>query len=85
MLFMKGSPEAPFCGFSKKMVAILQKYDGLKYGHFDILQDSEVREGLKEYSKWQTYPQLYVGGKLVGGIDIVQEMEENAELEDVLL
>lgn len=85
VLFMKGSPDSPFCGFSKRMVALLQNYDNVKFDHFDILSDSEIREGLKVYSKWPTYPQLYVNGKLVGGIDIVQELHEGGELEDTLL
>lgn len=84
MLFMKGSPESPFCGFSKRMVAVLAKYDGVEYSHFDILQDDEVREGLKKKSKWPTYPQLYIDGELVGGIDIVEEMDGAKELEDIL-
>lgn len=81
---MKGQPDQPFCGFSKRMVELLKNYDGIKYDYFDILSDSEIREGLKAYSKWPTYPQLYVNGKLVGGIDIVQELHEGNELEDVL-
>lgn len=88
MLFMKGNPASPECGFSNKLVAILAKYDGSVisgYGHFDIYKDPEVREGLKKLMKWPTYPQLYVNGTLVGGIDIVQELDEEGELEDVLL
>lgn len=53
---MKGSPDQPACGFSKKIVNLLSKYNGIKYGHFDILKDSEVREGIKTYSKWPTFP-----------------------------
>lgn len=65
---------------------ILEKYMGTtEYAYFDIYSDSEVREALKVYSKWPTYPQLYVKGKLVGGIDIVQEMDEEGELEDMFL
>jgi glutaredoxin-related protein len=60
----------------------LQKYDGFKFGSFDILSDNEVREGLKKYSNWPTYPQLYANGQLIGGIDIVQELDENNELEE---
>lgn len=84
LLFMKGSPDSPQCGFSQKTIGILKKYDGLKYDHFDILQDNEIREGLKKYSNWPTYPQLYVKGDLIGGIDIIQEMDEENELEDAL-
>lgn len=84
MLFMKGSPAQPQCGFSARIVKILAKYDGLDYAHFDIYTDEELREGMKKYSNWPTYPQLYVNGKLVGGIDIVQELDEEGELEDAL-
>jgi len=62
---------------------VLNKYT-TDYGHFDILTDNEIREGLKKYSNWPTFPQLYVKGQLIGGIDIVQELDENAELEEVL-
>ena len=84
ILFMKGSPDNPQCGFSRKIVDVLAKYDGLKYQHFNIFEDSELREALKVYSKWPTYPQLYVKGKLIGGIDVVQELDEEGELEDAL-
>jgi Grx4 family monothiol glutaredoxin len=70
MLFMKGSPKQAACGFSQRIVNLLSNYDGIDYGHFDIFKDEEVREGLKKYSNWPTYPQLYVDGELVGGIDI---------------
>lgn len=56
MIFIKGPSSSPFCGFSKRLVAILKKYDGVKFGHFDILKDDVVREGLKKYSNWPTYP-----------------------------
>lgn len=82
---MKGSPDQPQCGFSGRIVEILKKYDGVKYKHFNIFEDNEIREGLKKYSNWPTYPQLYVKGKLVGGIDIVQELDEENELEEALL
>ena len=85
MLFMKGSPDAPQCGFSQKIVAILKRYDSLTFGHFDVFSSDEIREGLKKFSNWPTYPQLYVDGELVGGIDIVTEMEESGDLEDALL
>lgn len=80
MLFMKGSKVDPFCKFSKKAVALLNKYD-VEYSTFDILKDEAVRQGLKDYSDWKTYPQLYVDGKLVGGIDIMEEMEAEGSLE----
>jgi len=82
MIFMKGVPSAPRCGFSKKICAILDSYNA-PYGAFDILTDEEVRQGLKEYSDWPTYPQLYVDGELVGGLDIVQEMVDDGELENL--
>ena len=73
MLFMKGDPEAPRCGFSRQMVEILRGAE-IPFASFDILGDEEVRGGLKVFSEWPTYPQLYVDGSLVGGLDIVKEM-----------
>jgi Grx4 family monothiol glutaredoxin len=70
MLFMKGTPSAPQCGFSRQLVAILRE-NSVKYGFFNILADDEVRQGLKEFADWPTFPQLWVGGELVGGLDIV--------------
>lgn len=70
MLFMKGTPSIPQCGFSKKVVGLLRER-GVRYGFFNILADDEVRQGLKEYAQWPTFPQLWVGGELVGGLDIV--------------
>ena len=74
MLFMKGSPDAPRCGFSRQIVEILRKNE-ITFGHFDILTDEDVRTQLKVLSDWPTYPQLYVKGALIGGLDIVKEME----------
>jgi len=68
---MKGTPANPQCGFSSRIVDILKNYDALKYDHFNIFDDNELREGLKKHSNWPTYPQLYHKGKLIGGIDIV--------------
>lgn len=79
VLFMKGSPSEPRCGFSKKAVGMLNDV-GANFGHFDILSDQSVRQGLKEYSNWPTYPQLYVKGELMGGMDIMQDMKESGEL-----
>jgi monothiol glutaredoxin len=79
MLFMKGNPQMPQCGFSAAVVGML-KETGAAYGSFNILADPELREGLKEYSSWPTYPQLYVDGKLVGGADIVRGLHESGEL-----
>ncbi|CDO99552.1 unnamed protein product [Coffea canephora] len=84
MLFMKGSPEEPRCGFSRTVVDILKK-EKIKFGSFDILTDDEVREGLKKFSNWPTYPQLYCKGELLGGCDIVTAMHESGELKEVLL
>jgi Grx4 family monothiol glutaredoxin len=70
MLFMKGTPSAPQCGFSRQTVGILRE-KGIRYGFFNILADDEVRQGLKEFADWPTFPQLWVGGELVGGLDIV--------------
>ena len=78
MLFMKGSPATPKCGFSKQIVEILNN-NNIPYSTFDILTDNEVREGLKVYSEWPTYPQLYAHGELVGGLDIVKEMAEGTQ------
>ncbi|KAI9838703.1 MAG: hypothetical protein M1819_005017 [Sarea resinae] len=72
MLFMKGSPSAPQCGFSRQLVALLRE-KGVRYGFFNILADDDVRQGLKEFADWPTFPQLWVGGELVGGLDIVKE------------
>lgn len=70
MLFMKGTPSAPQCGFSRQLVGILRERS-VKYGFFNILADEDVRQGLKEFAEWPTFPQLWVGGELVGGLDIV--------------
>ena len=82
MLFMKGSPDEPRCGFSRKVVDIL-KEEKVKFGSFDILLDNEIREGLKKYSNWPTFPQLYCKGELLGGCDIVIAMQESGELKEV--
>ncbi|KAL3934221.1 MAG: hypothetical protein SGARI_003488 [Bacillariaceae sp.] len=83
MLFMKGLPSAPQCGFSRQIVEILDE-SSVPYDAFNILGDDEVRQGLKEFSDWPTYPQLYVNGDLMGGLDIVKELKESDELEDML-
>lgn len=81
ILFMKGNAQMPQCGFSANTVAILQHL-GVSFSTFDILQDMDIRQGLKEYSNWPTYPQLYVKGKLLGGNDILTEMYESGELKE---
>lgn len=83
MLFMKGKPEAPKCGFSRTIVGILNDAR-VKFDSFDILEDEEVRQGLKEFSKWPTYPQLYVNGKLIGGLDIVKELVAEEEFDALI-
>lgn len=84
MLFMKGSPTNPRCGFSRQAVELLSDA-GINFGSFDILSDEEVRQGLKKHSNWPTYPQLYVNGELVGGLDILKELsEEDGELREQL-
>ncbi|KAI1339095.1 thioredoxin-like protein [Xylariaceae sp. FL0016] len=76
MLFMKGTPSAPQCGFSRQLVGMLRERS-VKYGFFNILADDEVRQGLKEFAEWPTYPQLWMDGELVGGLDIIKEELEN--------
>ena len=75
MLFQKGTPTAPKCGFSRQAIELLTDAN-VSFGYFNILEDDEVRQGLKSYSDWPTYPQLYVRGELVGGLDILKEMSE---------
>ena len=84
LLFMKGSPNNPNCGFSARVVAILNEYDA-KYSYIDILQNPEVRATLPKVSECPTFPQLFVKGELVGGCDIITEMHNSNELEAVLL
>lgn len=83
MLFMKGLPSNPQCGFSRQLVALLDQA-GVSYDAYDILQDEEVRQGLKTFSNWPTFPQLYVKGDLIGGLDICNELEESGELLEAL-
>ena len=79
MLFMKGSPDFPQCGFSGRVVQILEAC-GAEFSSADVLMDPELREGIKAYSNWPTIPQLYIQGELIGGSDIVLEMDDNGEL-----
>ena len=83
LLFMKGNSDMPQCGFSANKVAIL-KHLGQSFTTFDILQDMDIRQGLKDYSNWPTFPQLYVNGKLIGGNDIITEMYESGDLQKLL-
>merc|ERR1719360_259712 len=80
---MKGHPDEPKCGFSKQFVAIMKELNA-EYGTFDILTDDEVRQGLKTFSNWPTFPQLYIDGDLIGGLDIIKEMIEAGELQSML-
>ncbi|HEX8842645.1 MAG TPA: Grx4 family monothiol glutaredoxin [Sphingomicrobium sp.] len=83
VLFMKGTPLFPQCGFSSRAVAILDRLEK-PYETVDVLQDPEIRQGIKEYSDWPTIPQLYVKGEFVGGSDIMMEMFESGELQELL-
>lgn len=83
VLFMKGNPAAPQCGFSAQVVQVLNRLLP-DYATFDVLSDGEVREGVKEFSDWPTIPQLYLGGEFMGGCDIVKEMYDSGELHDAL-
>lgn len=83
MLFMKGEPMEPRCGFSANAASILGSY-GVEVGWFDVLLDPEVRQGIKEYSSWPTIPQLYIGGEFVGGSDILSQLHESGELAELL-
>ncbi|AWV08649.1 Grx4 family monothiol glutaredoxin [Marilutibacter maris] len=84
VLFMKGAPDAPQCGFSAKAAGALNALLPEGYAHIDVLSDPEIREGIKEYGQWPTIPQLYIGGELVGGSDIVEQMLNSGELHGVL-
>jgi len=83
VLFMKGTALFPQCGFSGRAIAILDRL-GAKYETVDVLQDAEIRQGIKSYSDWPTIPQLYVHGEFVGGSDIMMEMYENGELQQLV-
>ncbi|HEX4157436.1 MAG TPA: Grx4 family monothiol glutaredoxin [Rhizomicrobium sp.] len=83
VLFMKGTPVFPQCGFSAATVQILTNL-GVKFKSYDVLKDAELRQGIKEFSNWPTIPQLYVKGEFVGGCDIIREMYESDELEALL-
>lgn len=84
LLFMKGSPLFPQCGFSSRAVAILQHL-GVEFDSVDVLQDQDVRQGIKAFSDWPTIPQLYVKGEFVGGSDIMMEMYESGELKELMV
>ena len=83
VLFMKGTPDFPQCGFSGRVVQILD-YVGVDYKGYDVLANADLRQGIKDYSSWPTIPQLYVKGEFVGGCDIVTEMFQSGELQQFL-
>jgi monothiol glutaredoxin len=83
LLYMKGTPDFPQCGFSAQTAQVLKQI-GVPFSYFNILEDQDLREQLKQYSNWPTYPQLYINGELLGGCDIIMEMYESGELEKEL-
>jgi len=83
VLYMKGNKDMPQCGFSAKVVQILNTH-GVNYETVDILEDPDIRQGIKDFSNWPTIPQLYVDGKFIGGCDITVELHETGELESIL-
>jgi monothiol glutaredoxin len=83
LLYMKGTPDFPQCGFSAAAVQALNAV-GAQFGSVNIFEDPELREALKQYSNWPTYPQLYINGELVGGADIIREMFQTGELKKVV-
>ena len=83
LLYMKGTPDFPQCGFSAQTVGILRDV-GAQFAYVNIFEDPEIREGLKTYSNWPTFPQLYVNGELIGGCDIATEMHTSGELKELI-
>jgi monothiol glutaredoxin len=83
IVFMKGTPSFPMCGFSAATVQVLDSYN-VPYESVDVLEDPAIREGIKRYSNWPTIPQVYVNGEFIGGCDIIREMHANGELEPLI-
>lgn len=83
VLYMKGSPDFPQCGFSAQTVQALKACNA-QFASFNVFEDLEIKEALKEYSNWPTYPQLYINGELIGGCDIVMDLFQKGELEQML-
>ena len=83
VLFMKGTPQAPQCGFSSQVTQLL-RYLGVEFHSVNVLEDDDIRNGIKQYSEWPTIPQLYIKGEFIGGCDIVREMFQNGELQQYL-
>lgn len=84
VLYMKGTPDAPMCGFSATVVQILEACGVEDVATVNVLEDDEIRQGIKDFSNWPTVPQLYVGGEFVGGADILKEMYQAGELQELL-
>lgn len=84
VVFMKGVPAQPMCGFSNAVVQILSMHGVEGYGSYNVLEDDELRQGVKQYSSWPTVPQVYIGGEFIGGCDIMLQMHQNGELIDEL-
>ena len=84
VLYMKGTPQFPQCGFSATVAEVLKRCGLTEYKSFNVLQDESLRQGIKEYSNWPTIPQLYVDGEFVGGCDIIREMYQSGELQQIL-
>ena len=84
VLYMKGTPQFPQCGFSATVAEVLKRCGVTDYASFNVLQDDALRQGIKDYSNWPTIPQLYVDGEFVGGCDIVREMYQTGELQQLL-
>jgi monothiol glutaredoxin len=83
ILYMKGSPQLPQCGFSSRAVQILNSFD-VDYAYVDVLANPDIRQTLPQYAQWPTFPQLYIKGELVGGCDIISELYESGELADMI-
>jgi len=84
MLFVVGTPQAPQCKFTKELFQLLNRIHVTNYKYFDIMTDEDVQEQLKVYSSWKTYPQIYVNGQLIGGLDILKQLDEQGTLIDTL-
>ena len=84
MLFMKGTAQFPMCGFSGRAIQVLKAAGAKSVSTFNVLEDEEIRQGIKDYAQWPTIPQLYVNGEFVGGSDIMMEMYESGELQQLL-
>lgn len=83
MIFIKGTPSSPRCGFTNTLLKMLQQLQ-IEFDYFDILSNDEIRQGLKVYSEWPTYPQIYVNGELLGGLDIFTDLHQSGQLQDIL-